>query len=288
VVLGGSRDLTGRLVLPSLPHLNEAASSARSWASSGQPGRVGRRGIPAPGTGADGRAPGRARRPRRARLLACSRPPSYRVAVLGEETRPDPRGPSARTYTACARRAPRGPAPDRPLPRGLPAPDPPPHRGEESAAFPPRPDGRVSSHCGALRTHPVSWRVDQLDGGHTRGVDFPDLMFAVVGVGALLASLLPRVLEGRPFSLPIVFLALGLLLGSLPFLPVDASPAGHTSFLEHFTEVVVIIAIMGGRARPRPHDRVAPLAEHLAAAGGDDAPDHRGRCPARLVGSRAG
>jgi sodium/hydrogen antiporter len=75
-------------------------------------------------------------------------------------------------------------------------------------------------------------------------VDLPDLMFAVVGVGALLASLLPRVLEGRPFSLPIVFLAFGLLLGALP-LPFDASPAGHTVFVEHFTEIVVIISIMG-------------------------------------------
>ncbi|HWH29409.1 MAG TPA: hypothetical protein VNU26_10675, partial [Mycobacteriales bacterium] len=66
-------------------------------------------------------------------------------------------------------------------------------------------------------------------------MDLPDLMFAVVGVGALLASLLPRVLEGRPFSLPLVFLALGLLLGALP-LPLDASPSGHSTFLEHFTE----------------------------------------------------
>jgi NhaP-type Na+/H+ or K+/H+ antiporter len=70
-------------------------------------------------------------------------------------------------------------------------------------------------------------------------------MFAVVGVGALLASLLPRLLEGRPFSLPIVFLVLGLLVGGLPFLPVDADPAGHATFIEHFTEVVVIISIMG-------------------------------------------
>ena len=69
-------------------------------------------------------------------------------------------------------------------------------------------------------------------------------MFAVVGVGALLASLLPRVLEGRPFSLPLVFLAMGLLLGALP-LPLDASPTGHSVFLEHFTEVVVIVSIMG-------------------------------------------
>ena len=75
-------------------------------------------------------------------------------------------------------------------------------------------------------------------------MDLPDLVFAVVGVGALLASLLPRVLEGRPFSLPLVFLALGVLLGVLP-LPFDADPAGHTRFAEHLTEVVVIISIMG-------------------------------------------
>jgi NhaP-type Na+/H+ or K+/H+ antiporter len=70
-------------------------------------------------------------------------------------------------------------------------------------------------------------------------------MFAVVGVGALLASLLPRLLEGRPFSLPIVFLSLGLLIGAVPGLPLDASPEGHAVFLEHFTEVVVIVALMG-------------------------------------------
>lgn len=76
-------------------------------------------------------------------------------------------------------------------------------------------------------------------------MELPDLIFAVVGVGALLASMLPRLLEGRPFSLPIVFLALGLALGAAPFLPVDADPSGHTTFVEHFTEAVVIISIMG-------------------------------------------
>jgi NhaP-type Na+/H+ or K+/H+ antiporter len=75
-------------------------------------------------------------------------------------------------------------------------------------------------------------------------VDLAALVFAVVGVGALLAALLPRVLEGRPFSLPIVFLGLGLALGALP-IPLDANPAGHAVLLEHFTEVVVIVSIMG-------------------------------------------
>jgi NhaP-type Na+/H+ or K+/H+ antiporter len=76
-------------------------------------------------------------------------------------------------------------------------------------------------------------------------VDLPDLLFAVVGVGALMAALLPRLLEGRAFSLPIVFLAAGALLGALPFLPGDARPAGHSGFIEHLTEVVVIISLMG-------------------------------------------
>ena len=84
-------------------------------------------------------------------------------------------------------------------------------------------------------------------------MDLPDLVFAVVGVGALLASLLPRLLEGRPFSLPAVFLLLGLVVGWLPFLPVDVSPSGQITFLEHFTEIVVIISLMGaGLALDRP------------------------------------
>lgn len=76
-------------------------------------------------------------------------------------------------------------------------------------------------------------------------MDLPDLLFAVVGVGALLAALLPRLLEGRAVSLPMVFLAAGALLGALPFLPIDARPADHPVFIEHLTEVVVIISLMG-------------------------------------------
>lgn len=74
-------------------------------------------------------------------------------------------------------------------------------------------------------------------------MDFPDLVFAVVGVGALLASMLPRVLEGRPFSLPAAFLGLGLLVGVLP--QVDIDLRGQDAVIEHFTEVVVIISLMG-------------------------------------------
>jgi NhaP-type Na+/H+ or K+/H+ antiporter len=84
-------------------------------------------------------------------------------------------------------------------------------------------------------------------------VDAAALVFAVVGVGALLAALLPRLLEGRPLSLPMLFLGIGAGLGALPFVPIDADPRGHTSLVKHFTEIVVIISIMGvGLGLDRP------------------------------------
>ena len=80
-----------------------------------------------------------------------------------------------------------------------------------------------------------------------------DLVFAVVGIGALLAAVLPRLLEGRrPISLPIVFLLLGVGIGLAPGLPrVDA--LDESAFVEHLTEVTVIVALMGaGLGLDRP------------------------------------
>jgi sodium/hydrogen antiporter len=80
-----------------------------------------------------------------------------------------------------------------------------------------------------------------------------DLVFTVVGVGALLAALLPRLLEGRrPVSLPIVFLLLGAVLGLAPGLP-RLDPLRESGFVEHLSEVTVIISLMGaGLALDRP------------------------------------
>jgi sodium/hydrogen antiporter len=76
-------------------------------------------------------------------------------------------------------------------------------------------------------------------------VDTAALVFAVVGVGSLLAALLPRLLEGRPASMPMVFLAAGMVLGVVPGVPFDADPTGKQAIVEHFAEVVVIISLMG-------------------------------------------
>jgi len=76
-------------------------------------------------------------------------------------------------------------------------------------------------------------------------VDLLDLTYALVGVGALLAALLPRLLANRPLSMPIVFLALGMAVFALaPALP-SPDPIRYPDVAERLTEVGVIIALMG-------------------------------------------
>jgi NhaP-type Na+/H+ or K+/H+ antiporter len=72
-----------------------------------------------------------------------------------------------------------------------------------------------------------------------------DIVFALVGIGALLAGVLPRVLEGKPVSMPIVFLALGVLVFGLPSPLPEADPLAHLTLTEHITEIGVIVALMG-------------------------------------------
>ncbi|GIE77526.1 cation transporter [Actinoplanes philippinensis] len=88
------------------------------------------------------------------------------------------------------------------------------------------------------------------------GVQVPDLLFALFGVGALLAGILPRVLERRPLSMPMAFLGLGLLLFGLPLGLPEADPLAHPGLTEHLTEVCVIVALMGaGLKIDRPFGR---------------------------------
>ncbi|MFF8289627.1 cation:proton antiporter [Streptomyces sp. NPDC016309] len=82
---------------------------------------------------------------------------------------------------------------------------------------------------------------------------FSDLVYAGLGVGALAAAVLPRVAFSRPFSMPMVFLAVGAAVQLLP-LPVPvADPVGNRLWVEHLTEVCVIVSLMGaGLAINRP------------------------------------
>ncbi|MBG0568252.1 cation:proton antiporter [Actinoplanes aureus] len=83
-----------------------------------------------------------------------------------------------------------------------------------------------------------------------------DVVFALIGVGALLAGILPRLVERRPLSMPIAFLALGLLVFGLPLGLPEADPLEHAKLTEHLTEVGVIVALMGaGLKIDRPFGR---------------------------------
>ncbi|MBB2942851.1 NhaP-type Na+/H+ or K+/H+ antiporter [Actinoplanes lutulentus] len=83
-----------------------------------------------------------------------------------------------------------------------------------------------------------------------------DVVFALVGVGALLAGVLPRLLERRPLSMPIAFLALGLIVFGLPLGLPDADPLANAKLTEHLTEIGVIVALMGaGLKIDRPFGR---------------------------------
>jgi len=70
---------------------------------------------------------------------------------------------------------------------------------------------------------------------------------ALVGIGVLIALVawLPLALKRLPLSLPIVCIAIGAALGHYAPTPVVPLPSAHPVFVEHFTELVVIIALMG-------------------------------------------
>ncbi|MEV6787090.1 sodium:proton antiporter, partial [Streptomyces sp. NPDC051098] len=80
-----------------------------------------------------------------------------------------------------------------------------------------------------------------------------DAVYAAMGVGALAAAVLPRLVFRRPLSMPMVFLAAGTAVALLPLpLPV-VDPMGQRLWVEHATEVCVIISLMGaGLALNRP------------------------------------
>jgi NhaP-type Na+/H+ or K+/H+ antiporter len=69
--------------------------------------------------------------------------------------------------------------------------------------------------------------------------------FAILGAGALLAGVLPRLVERRPLSTPIAFLLLGVLVFALPTGLPTPDPIRYPVIATHLTEVGVIVALMG-------------------------------------------
>lgn len=72
-----------------------------------------------------------------------------------------------------------------------------------------------------------------------------DLAVLVLGSAFLAAAILPRLLKNTPLSLPMIYVAVGMLL---PFLWVDsprADPLEYGVITERLTELAVIISLMG-------------------------------------------
>ncbi|MFF9488920.1 cation:proton antiporter [Streptomyces sp. NPDC014676] len=84
----------------------------------------------------------------------------------------------------------------------------------------------------------------------------PDYLFTLLGAGALGAAVLPRLVARRPLSLPLVFLVCGVALQWLPLPMPEIDPVADRTWVEHVTEICVIVSLMGaGLALNRPFGR---------------------------------
>ncbi|MFC9268675.1 cation:proton antiporter [Streptomyces zhihengii] len=80
-----------------------------------------------------------------------------------------------------------------------------------------------------------------------------DAVYLAVGVGALGAAVVPRLVFRQPLSMPMVFLAAGALVALLPVPIPVVDPVRDRLWVEHATELCVIVSLMGaGLAVNRP------------------------------------
>ncbi|MFF5927932.1 cation:proton antiporter [Streptomyces hydrogenans] len=81
-----------------------------------------------------------------------------------------------------------------------------------------------------------------------------DAVYLAAGIGALGAAVVPQVVFRRPLSMPMLFLAVGMLAGLWAVPTVD--PVRSRLWVEHATELCVIVSLMGaGLALNRPVGR---------------------------------
>jgi NhaP-type Na+/H+ or K+/H+ antiporter len=76
-------------------------------------------------------------------------------------------------------------------------------------------------------------------------LDTHSLVFALAGLAALGGALLPRLIGHLPASPPMVFLALGFVVFSLPLGFGAVDPLERSDVTEYLTEIGVIVALMG-------------------------------------------
>ncbi|WP_309052302.1 cation:proton antiporter [Streptomyces sp.] len=80
-----------------------------------------------------------------------------------------------------------------------------------------------------------------------------DAVYLALGVGALGAAVVPRLVFRRPLSMPMVFVAAGAVAALLPWDMPVVDPVDDRLWVEHATEVCVIVSLMGaGLALNRP------------------------------------
>ncbi|WP_224448598.1 cation:proton antiporter [Haloprofundus salilacus] len=81
-----------------------------------------------------------------------------------------------------------------------------------------------------------------------------DVTLIIVALALLGAVALPRLLEHRPLSFPMIYVGLGVALFSFPGVPT-VDPIGNAVVTERLTELVVIVSLMGaGLKLDRPFD----------------------------------
>lgn len=72
-----------------------------------------------------------------------------------------------------------------------------------------------------------------------------EVIILLLGFAFMGAAWLPRFLQGRPLSFPIIYVGLGILLFSLPLGLPNVQPLENRQVTEHLTELLVIVALMG-------------------------------------------
>ncbi|MER6115910.1 cation:proton antiporter [Streptomyces sp. NPDC001743] len=78
-------------------------------------------------------------------------------------------------------------------------------------------------------------------------------IYMAAGIGILMAAVLPPVVRRRPLSLPMVFALAGAVVALLPLGVPVVDPVRDRVWVEHVTEVCVIVSLMGaGLAIDRP------------------------------------